>query len=204
MTKDLHHMTKTSPQGPGAARCWAAPLVLLGIGTPAAAQVKHRALQAALTGLLEHSVPIQTVGALAQTTTPLFLLDAREWDEYRVSHLPGAIWVGYTDFSPDRIPTEALDQAIVVYCSVGYRSEKIGEQLRALGYSNVYNLYGGIFEWAHQEQALVNYAGQATRQVHAYDWRWGRLLRIRKKWKVYGGEAGTDTPCQVKKQRSIK
>ena len=41
----------------------------------------------------------------------------------------------------------ARESTIVVYCSVGYRSEKIAEELDKLGFTNVSNLYGGIFEW---------------------------------------------------------
>jgi len=33
-----------------------------------------------------------------------------------------------------------------VYCSLGIRSEVIAKKLKKAGYTNVFNLYGGIFE----------------------------------------------------------
>ena len=72
-----------------------------------------------------------------------------------------------------RIPKDAI---LVVYCSVGYRSEKIGEKLKALGFSKVYNLYGGIFEWSNRGYPLVDQKEQPTTKVHAFNKDWGRWL----------------------------
>ncbi|MGI9548031.1 MAG: rhodanese-like domain-containing protein, partial [Flavobacteriaceae bacterium] len=80
------------------------------------------------------------------------ILDTREKYEYDVSHLPGAQWVGYKSFSLDRMKTalSRMDTSIVVYCSVGVRSENIGEKFLDMGYTEVNNLYGGIFEWKNK------------------------------------------------------
>ena len=45
---------------------------------------------------------------------------------------------------------------IVLYCSIGYRSEKIGEKLVEMGYGHVFNLYGGIFEWVNRDLPVYN------------------------------------------------
>tara|TARA_B100000768_G_C11171243_1_gene328804 strand:+ start:178 stop:360 length:183 start_codon:yes stop_codon:yes gene_type:complete len=39
---------------------------------------------------------------------------------------------------------------IIVYCTIGYRSEKISEELKLKGYKYVYNLYGGIIQWVNK------------------------------------------------------
>ena len=65
---------------------------------------------------------------------------------------------------------------IVVYCSVGYRSEKIGEKLRKAGYTNVTNLFGGLFTWANENRPLKNKADQPTRAVHGYGKAWSKYL----------------------------
>jgi hypothetical protein len=65
---------------------------------------------------------------------------------------------------------------LVVYCSVGVLSEDIGEKLEALGYTNVKNLYGGIFEWKNKGYPVIDNNGKDTRKVHAYNKRWGQLL----------------------------
>ncbi len=85
--------------------------------------------------------------------------------------------MGYKDFSAQRLKGVDRRKAIVVYCSVGYRSEKIAEQMQAAGYQRVYNLVGGIFEWANYGKPLVDRDGKPTRAVHPYDAVWGRWLK---------------------------
>jgi predicted sulfurtransferase len=58
---------------------------------------------------------------------------------------------------------------------VGYRSEKIAKRCQAAGFKQVYNLYGGIFEWVNQGNTVVNADGP-TEQVHTYDKKWSVWL----------------------------
>ena len=99
-----------------------------------------------------------------------------------MSHIQDAIWVGYDDFDLSRVGEVEKNQKIVVYCSVGYRSEKVSEKLIEAGYEDVANLYGGIFEWRNQDQEVVDEQGQ-TNKVHAYDKVWG--VWVTKGEKVY-------------------
>ncbi|MGM0587883.1 MAG: rhodanese-like domain-containing protein [Bacteroidota bacterium] len=48
-----------------------------------------------------------------------------------------------------------MSAPVVVYCVIGYRSEKITKQLRQMGY-HAQNLYGGLFEWVNQHHSVVN------------------------------------------------
>lgn len=103
------------------------------------------------------------------------LLDARTEAEYRVSHLQNACLV-----ADDLQDTIALKKAnfstpIVVYCSVGYRSAAIARQLQSLGYQNVLNLSGSIFQWFNENRALYQ-QGQPTDRVHPYQKFWRFLL----------------------------
>lgn len=109
----------------------------------------------------------------------LVLLDTRKKVEFEVSHLPNAAWVGYRSFKLENIQEAYPDKKtpIVVYCSVGVRSEDIGEKLLEAGYTEVKNLYGGIFEWKNQGYPVHTMEGEQTEQVHAYNRRWGRLLK---------------------------
>ncbi|MBI1267767.1 MAG: rhodanese-like domain-containing protein [Cryomorphaceae bacterium] len=107
--------------------------------------------------------------------TRVVYLDARELNEFQVSHIPGAIHIGYDDFEMDRVSDLPKDALIIVYCSVGYRSEKVGEKLMKAGFRNVGNLYGGIFYWVNSGRQVVNAQGP-TRKVHAYNERWGKWL----------------------------
>jgi len=63
-----------------------------------------------------------------------------------------------------------------VYCSLGVRSEDIAEQLRDSGYTNVYNLYGGIFEWKNKNFNIYNTNNELTENIHAFSKQWSKWL----------------------------
>ncbi|MEL6832298.1 MAG: rhodanese-like domain-containing protein [Bacteroidota bacterium] len=130
-----------------------------------------------LRSLLSHTVPETTVSAAQAADHPTLFLDTRERYEFEVSHIQGARWVGYDNFDMDRLAGVPKDTPLIVYCSVGYRSEKISERLLAAGFTNVANLYGGIFEWKNQDQAVVDMQGRPTERVHAYSRTWGIWLK---------------------------
>ena len=108
------------------------------------------------------------------------LIDARKLEEYTLSHLPGAYHAQTVD---------AVEQAdisrntpVIVYCSIGYRSARLSQALRAAGYQAT-NLEGSIFQWANEGRTLVTSQGspasqleQTTRKVHPYNALWGLLL----------------------------
>lgn len=148
----------------------------------ASAQVQSGAYNITLKTLLSHSVPEVTVPQV-KAMHDLLLLDAREWSEYQVSHLKNAKFVGFDHFEIDKLKSLNKSQKIVVYCSVGYRSEKIADKLKQAGYTNVSNLYGGIFEWVNQGNPVVDEKGIVTDHVHAYNKTWGVWLN--KGVKVY-------------------
>lgn len=124
--------------------------------------------------LLSHSVTEITVKEAKQLQNVVFL-DAREQKEFATSHIENAIWVGYDNFNLKNISKTPKNATIIVYCSVGYRSEKISEKLIKNGYTNVKNLYGGIFEWVNEGLPVYNQKGP-TKSVHAYDRTWGIWL----------------------------
>ena len=125
----------------------------------------------------KESVPYVSVAELLREEGVL-LLDTRKKEEYDVSHLENAIWVGYKGFILDSVlhKVPAKEVAIVVYCSIGVRSENIGEKLVKAGYTDVKNLYGGIFEWKNKGYPVFNLQGEPTNAVHAFNRRWGKLL----------------------------
>ncbi len=113
----------------------------------------------------------------------VLFLDTRAYQEFKVSHIPQARWVGYEDFTLQRVSNVPKNTPIVVYCSVGVRSEKVGKKMLDAGFTNVRNLYGSIFEWVNQGYPIVNMEGEPTNKVHAYSRAWGMWLQ--KGEKVY-------------------
>jgi rhodanese-related sulfurtransferase len=103
-------------------------------------------------------------------------LDAREKEEFEVSHIKGAIFVGYEDFDIATLPELDKKTPIVVYCSVGYRSEKIAEVFIQNGYTQTQNLFGGIFDWINKGYSVYDTNGKKTLKVHGYNKSWGKWL----------------------------
>lgn len=131
------------------------------------------------------NIPYIYVEELKSQPDDIILLDARELKEYETSHLKDAIFTGYDYFNLDatsqKIPNK--DSKIVVYCSLGIRSEDIAEKLKKVGYKNVFNLYGGIFEWKNNDQKVFNLKEQETDSVHTFNKDWSKWLT--KGTKVY-------------------
>lgn len=128
-------------------------------------------------GLLSETIPFVYVEELAKKDiSKLILLDAREWEEYAVSHIPQARYIGFDEPSMTVLSDVEKDKEIIVYCSIGYRSEKIAEQLKEMGYHNVKNLYGSIFEWVNQGHQIENNKRQATNKIHTYSKKWSRWM----------------------------
>jgi rhodanese-related sulfurtransferase len=145
-------------------------------------KVQSGAYNLMLKTALSHSVTEISVDSLQQVQDSVILLDARSPEEYKVSHIANAQFVGYENFDSLAVAKLYRNRPVVVYCAVGYRSEKISEKLEEMGFTNVSNLYGGIFEWKNRGNTVVNETGP-TEKVHAYNKTWG--IWLRKGEKVY-------------------
>ncbi|SFD43394.1 Rhodanese-related sulfurtransferase [Algibacter lectus] len=133
----------------------------------------------------DNSVPYISVQELAMPKNNAIILDSRELEEYETSHLKNAIHVGYDHFKIDsvykKVPNK--DTKIVVYCSVGIRSESIADSLKKAGYKHVENLYGGIFEWKSNDFPVYNKQEKETDSIHTFNKTWSKWLQ--KGIKVY-------------------
>ena len=140
--------------------------------------IKSQDFDQMVDNLIDASVPLVYPDSLfswLKTEPNLVILDAREKEEYDISHLQNAIWVGYDGFNLENLKI-GTDKEIVVYCSVGYRSEKIGKKLENAGYKNVSNLHGGIFDWVNHGYPIVDDKEKSTVKIHPYSNSWGKWL----------------------------
>lgn len=103
-----------------------------------------------------------------------FLLDVRSREEWDVSRLPEADLVAFDGFDLAHVDHIPRDARIILYCAVGRRSGSVGEELRSAGYTDVWDMYGGILLWAERGLPLIDAEGP-TRRVHG-----------RRRW--YGGQ----------------
>ncbi|MGK0210921.1 MAG: rhodanese-related sulfurtransferase [Polaribacter sp.] len=111
-----------------------------------------------------------------QLSDSILILDSREASEYNVSHIESAKFVGFNKFSKKYFDAQVSDKdtPIVVYCSVGIRSDRISKKLQKMGYTNVKNLYGGIFEWKNKGFPILDSTNRETENIHVYSKIWSK------------------------------
>ncbi|MEO9967923.1 MAG: rhodanese-like domain-containing protein [Reichenbachiella sp.] len=124
--------------------------------------------------LLSHTV--DEISVNDSIASDVIFLDSRSEKEYKISHIENARYVGYDDFDLSSIEDIDKTTELIVYCSVGYRSEKVAQKLKKAGYSNVKNLIGGVFDWTNQDKTVVDSLGNPTEAVHGYNPSWGKWL----------------------------
>jgi len=112
-----------------------------------------------------------------QQKNKVIILDSRELVEFKVSHIEGAKLVGYNHFRLSSLPDNVDKKTpIVVYCTLGVRSEVIANQLIENGYTDVKNLYGGISEWKNKDYIVIDSTQRMTENIHVYSKKWGKWL----------------------------
>ena len=112
-----------------------------------------------------------------QQKNKVVILDSRELVEFKVSHIEGAKLVGYNHFRLSSLPDNVDKKTpIVVYCTLGVRSEVIANQLIENGYTDVKNLYGGISEWKNKDYIVIDSTQRMTENIHVYSKKWGKWL----------------------------
>ena len=121
---------------------------------------------------VQHVTPPEAVALLTDDNATV-IWDIRHSDEFAVSHLPDARHVPpeTTDAALKQLLPNA-NQAILVYCAVGYRSAQMARRLQALGHTNVHNLEGAIFAWAEADLPL-----EGGNTVHPYNAIGRRMLQ---------------------------
>jgi rhodanese-related sulfurtransferase len=78
------------------------------------------------------------------------LIDVRSEAEFRTGHIKGAknINVMSSQFL-SQISKIAKEDPIFLYCRSGNRSSSAAKQLAKIGYTEIYNLKGGLLFWRH-------------------------------------------------------
>ncbi len=141
---------------------------------------------------LERQFPVAQIDAdslaalLASGQGSLLLFDTRAPQEYATSRIKGALQV---DWNMDearfsrRFGEMVRGRNVVFYCSIGYRSsamlQELGDYLDSAGVLQAANLRGGIFRWYNEGRTVVDSLGMPTDSIHPYDDDWARLVKQR-------------------------
>ena len=101
------------------------------------------------------------------------LLDVRTPEEYNTEHIDNAANVNWNgdDFA-SKVNAYDKSKPVFVYCKVGGRSAKAADKLAEMGFTEIYNLDGGIMKW----NASGN-AKKSDRIIGICDQEYGELLK---------------------------
>ena len=82
----------------------------------------------------------------------IVLLDVRTPEEYKESHLKNAILLPVQELSAKSLAEvglgeDAKDKEIIIYCRSGSRSKTAYDMMKALGYTNIKSIAGGMIHW---------------------------------------------------------
>lgn len=134
---------------------------------------------------MQHGSPDTTTDSkVVPEQEPTVLFDVREEKEYKTSHIKDAYWINsLSDISEQQQIVSTLlksknAQEVIVYCSVGYRSAQLIEQLQKsqLQNYNFVNMEGGIFKWVNEGNLVTDNSNTNVCYVHPYNAVWGKLL----------------------------
>jgi len=150
--------------------------ILLGVTS-----YSQKTLDATLKKHNKNNVPYISVTELRmlQVQGDVLILDSRELKEFTTSHIETATNVGYDHFSVKDFSEKHTNKnkTIVVYCTLGIRSEMISDKLIKAGYKNVKNLYGGICEWKNKNFKVYDSTEMETQNIHTFSKEWSTWLQ---------------------------
>jgi adenylyltransferase/sulfurtransferase len=92
------------------------------------------------------TISVQELKKKLDAKADIFILDVREPHEYQICHLNGYL-IPVGDL-PKRVHELDSSREIIAHCRSGVRSARAVNFLRRSGFKKVYNLTGGILEWA--------------------------------------------------------
>ena len=87
----------------------------------------------------------------------IITLDVRTPGEFNEGHIAGAILVDFQSGNfESEIATLDKSKTYAVYCRSGSRSGQAVKIMSDAGFTNLYNLNGGVIDWANAGLPLVN------------------------------------------------
>jgi UPF0176 protein len=97
----------------------------------------------------------RTLRAWLDEGRPITLLDTRNNFEVETGTFDGAVAIGVEDFrdfpgAAERLPEQMKSAPVVTFCTGGIRCEKAAPYLERAGFSEVYQLDGGILRYFEQ------------------------------------------------------
>jgi rhodanese-related sulfurtransferase len=93
-----------------------------------------------------NTISVSDANAMIQSTSNLFILDVRTSGEFAQGHLKGAVNIPLSDL-PAQLGELHKNRPILVYCQTGFRSAQASTILANAGFTQVYDMEGGLNAW---------------------------------------------------------
>ena len=100
-------------------------------------------------------ISVQELKKMMDEGADFQLIDVREPFEYELGNIGGELIPLST--VPDNLDKISKEKQVVMQCRSGGRSGRITMFLDAQGYTNIYNLAGGIMAWQAEIDPSVQY-----------------------------------------------
>ena len=94
------------------------------------------------------SMSVRELKAALDTNEAIELLDVRTPEERAIAAIPGAVLLNEEEAA--RIESMPRDTKLVLHCHHGGRSQQAAEQFISLGFSQVFNVIGGVDVWSQE------------------------------------------------------
>lgn len=102
------------------------------------------------------NLDVNQVSEMVSENQDIILIDVRTPEEFQQGHLEGAKLINFYDANFQE-EIKKLDSAkkYVVYCRSGGRSSKSVSAMKKMGFTEVYNMSGGVLAWQREDLELV-------------------------------------------------
>ena len=97
---------------------------------------------------IKSTIPADEFDKKLSTTANVQLIDVRTPEEFAGGHLKNAVNINIRDNDFDQqIAKLDKKKPVMVYCKAGSRSAAAADKMQEMGFSEIYNLDGGIMKW---------------------------------------------------------
>jgi adenylyltransferase/sulfurtransferase len=93
-----------------------------------------------------NTLTVQELKSLRDSHDDHFLLDVRQPDEWEQANIPGATLIPLGEL-PERFSELPRNQKLIIHCKAGGRSARACAFLLEQGFTNVWNVEGGMDAW---------------------------------------------------------
>lgn len=114
-------------------------------------EINSQILQASL-----QSVTVNEFDSLIVAKDNCQIIDVRTPQEFASGHLKNAININYRGSDFESLLNKLdKNKASFVYCFSGGRSAQAAEQMKEMGFKDIYNMKGGILKWKLSQKPLM-------------------------------------------------